>query len=122
MYSQQRERKNLEKNISNLDDFLNELDIRVKIKKSNDFLIPRISQLTLKTNQFNLTTRRYQEEEIRNLSNDTNFSVGCAQVLDKFGDNGVTGVYIVKKNEMYWIIDTFLLSCRIMGRGVRRKA
>ena len=118
MYSQQRERKNLERNVSNLDDFLNELDIRVKIKKSNDFLIPRISQLTLKTNQFNLTTRRYQEEEIRNLSNDTNFSVGCAQVLDKFGDNGVTGVYIVKKNEMYWIIDTFLLSCRIMGRGV----
>ena len=118
MYSQQRERKNLERNVSNLDDFLNELDIRVKIKKSNDFLIPRISQLTLKTNQFNLTTRRYQEEEIRNLSNDTNFSVGCAQVLDKFGDNGVTGVYIVKKNETYWIIDTFLLSCRIMGRGV----
>ena len=97
MYSQQRERKNLERNVSNLNDFLNELDIRVKIKKSNDFLIPRISQLTLKTNQFNLTTRRYQEEEIRNLSNDTNFSVGCAQVLDKFGDNGVTGVYIVKK-------------------------
>ena len=118
MYSQQRERKNLERNVSNLNDFLNELDIRVKIKKSNNFLIPRISQLTLKTNQFNLTTRRYQEEEIRNLSNDTNFSVGCAQVLDKFGDNGVTGVYIVKKNEMYWIIDTFLLSCRIMGRGV----
>ena len=118
MYSQQRERKNLERNVSNLNDFLNELDIRVKIKKSNNFLIPRISQLTLKTNQFNLTTRRYQEEEIRNLSNDTNFSVGCAQVLDKFGDNGVTGVYIVKKNETYWIIDTFLLSCRIMGRGV----
>ena len=118
MYSQQRERKNLERNVSNLNDFLNKLDIRVKIKKSNNFLIPRISQLTLKTNQFNLTTRRYQEEEIRNLSNDTNFSVGCAQVLDKFGDNGVTGVYIVKKNETYWTIDTFLLSCRIMGRGV----
>ena len=118
MYSQQRERKNLERNVSNLNDFLNELDIRVKIKKSNNFLIPRISQLTLKTNQFNLTTRRYQEEEIRNLSNDTNFSVGCAQVLDKFGDNGVTGVYIVKKNETYWTIDTFLLSCRIMGRGI----
>ena len=118
MYSQQRERKNLERNVSNLDDFLNELDIRVKIKKSNDFLIPRISQLTLKTNQFNLTTRRYQEEEIRNLSNDTNFSVGCAQVVDKFGDNGITGVYIVDKNPKFWVIDTFLLSCRIMGRGV----
>ncbi len=118
MYSQQKKRQNLERTISNLDDFLKELDIRVKIKNSTDFLIPRISQLTLKTNQFNLTTKRYQEEEIRNLSKDTNFSVGCAQVLDKFGDNGITGVYIVKKNEDSWLIDTFLLSCRIIGRGV----
>jgi FkbH-like protein len=118
MYSQQRERKDLERNISNIDDFLKELDIKVKLKKSNEFLIPRISQLTLKTNQFNLTTRRYHEEEIRTFSNDITFSVGCAQVLDKFGDNGITGVYIIKKSEKFWLIDTFLLSCRILGRGV----
>ena len=118
MYVQQRERKELEKSISSLDDFLEQLHIQVKMKKSNEFLIPRISQLTLKTNQFNLTTKRYQEEEIKNLSNDSKFSVGCAQVLDKFGDNGITGVYIVSKNEKTWFIDTFLLSCRIMGRGV----
>ena len=118
MYSQQRQRQNLQKEISNLDDFLKELDIKVKLKNSNDFLIPRISQLTLKTNQFNLTTKRYQEEDIRKLSTDENFTVGCAHVLDKFGDNGITGVYIVKKNEKFWMIDTFLLSCRIMGRGV----
>ena len=118
MYAQQRERKEFEKSISSLDDFLKQLDIKVKIKKSNEFLIPRISQLTLKTNQFNLTTRRYQEEEIRNLSNNTKFIVGCAQVIDKFGDNGITGVYIINKNEKSWLIDTFLLSCRIMGRGV----
>ena len=70
MYSQQRERKELQKSISNLDDFLEQLDIKVKMKNSSEFLIPRISQLTLKTNQFNLTTRRYQEEEIRNFTND----------------------------------------------------
>ena len=118
MYFQQKERKNLEKTISNLDDFLKELNIHVKIKQSNEFLIPRISQLTMKTNQFNLTTRRYQEEEIRSMSNDQKFSVGCAQVLDKFGDNGITGVYIIKKSDKFWLIDTFLLSCRILGRGV----
>ena len=118
IYSQQRERSKFEKSISNIDDFLKNLDIQVNIKKSNDFLIPRISQLTLKTNQFNLTTKRYQEEEIRTLSNNEKFSVGCAQVLDKFGDNGITGVFIIDKNEKFWIIDTFLLSCRIMGRGV----
>tara|TARA_Y100001936_G_scaffold149484_1_gene145846 strand:+ start:10099 stop:11844 length:1746 start_codon:yes stop_codon:yes gene_type:complete len=118
MYAQQRERNEFEKSVSNIDDFLRNLDIRVNIKKSNDYLIPRISQLTLKTNQFNLTTKRYQEEEIRDLSNNEKFIVGCAQVLDKFGDNGITGVFIVDKNEKSWKIDTFLLSCRIMGRGV----
>ena len=118
MYAQQRQRKQFENTVSNLDQFLKQLDIKVKIKKSSEFLIPRISQLTLKTNQFNLTTRRYQEEEIRKFSKDENFVVGCVQVLDKFGDNGITGVYIVKKNETSWILDTFLLSCRIIGRGV----
>jgi len=118
MYVQQRERKEFEKSISSLDDFLEQLDIQVKIKKSNEFLIPRISQLTLKTNQFNLTTKRYQEEDIRNFSNDNKFIVGCAQVLDKFGDNGITGVYIINKQDKLWSIDTFLLSCRVMGRGV----
>ena len=118
LYAQQRERKEFEKSVSSLEDFLKKLDIKVKIKKSNEFLIPRISQLTLKTNQFNLTTKRYQEEEIRNLSNNKKFIVGCAQVLDKFGDNGITGVFIINKNEKSWLIDTFLLSCRIMGRGV----
>ncbi len=118
MYAQQRERNEFEKSISSLDDFLEQLDIQVKMKKSNEFLIPRISQLTLKTNQFNLTTKRYQEEEIRNFTNNDKFIVGCAQVLDKFGDNGITGVYIINKQNNVWYIDTFLLSCRIMGRGV----
>jgi len=118
MYAQQRQRKQFENTVSNLDQFLKQMDIKVKIKKSNEFLIPRISQLTLKTNQFNLTTRRYQEEEISQFSKDENFEVGCAQVLDKFGDNGITGAYIVKKNEASWMLNTFLLSCRVMGRGV----
>jgi len=118
MYAQQRQRRNFENSVSNLDEFLKQLDIKVKIKKANKFLTPRISQLTLKTNQFNLTTKRYQEEEIQKLSNNENFEVGCAQVLDKFGDNGITGVYIIEKNKNLWIIDTFLLSCRIIGRGI----
>ena len=118
MYSQQRQRKQFENTVSDLGEFLKQLEIKVKVKKSNEFSIPRISQLTLKTNQFNLTTRRYQEEEIRKFSNDENFVVGCVNVLDKFGDNGITGAYIVKKNGATWILDTFLLSCRIMGRGV----
>lgn len=117
MYLQEKQRKSLEQKATNIEDFLQQLDIRLKIKKANNFTIPRISQLTLKTNQFNLTTRRYQEEDIHNLIK-AGCWVGCAQVEDKFGDNGITGVFVVKKNPSEWFIDTFLLSCRIMGRRI----
>jgi FkbH-like protein len=120
MYVQQRKRNELEKTVSNLDDFLSQLGIRIKIKKADQFTIPRITQLISKTNQFNLTTRRYQEEDIRKFSQDKDMLIGCAQIEDKFGDNGITGAFILRKDNSpaEWIIDTFLLSCRVMGRGV----
>ena len=121
MYVQQRERKKLERSTANLEDFLRQLDIRVSIKKPDKFTIPRISQLTLKTNQFNLTTKRYQEEDIQRFSQDQKFLVRCAQVEDKFGDNGITGVFIVRKDDpKEWTIDTLLLSCRVIGREVEK--
>jgi FkbH-like protein len=119
MYAQQRKRIELEKTSTNLDDYLSHLGIRVTVKKADEFTIPRIAQLILKTNQFNLTTRRYQEEDIMKFSKDESMLVACAQVEDKFGDNGITGAYIIKKDSpLEWTIDTFLLSCRVMGRGV----
>ncbi len=115
-----RKRSQLESSVNNLDDFLSQLDIRINIKKADKFTIPRISQLVLKTNQFNLTTRRFQEEDISKFSQDKNMFLGCAQTSDKFGDNGITGVFIVKKNPNYseWSIELFLLSCRVMGRRI----
>jgi FkbH-like protein len=96
------------------------LNLQIFIKKSNSFSIPRISQLTLKTNQFNLTTKRYQEDDITKFSNDENMLVGCVQIIDKFGDSGITGVFIIKKNTKEWLLDTFLLSCRVMGREIEK--
>lgn len=120
MYREEHKRTELKRSSSNLEDFLKQLEIRVTMKKANNFTIPRIAQLTLKTNQFNLTTRRYQEEDVETLSQDHTKLIGCAQTQDKFGDNGITGVYIVNKNHVdkEWFIDTFLLSCRVMGRGI----
>ena len=118
MYLQQNKRKKLAESAITLEDFLEKLDMKIKIKKADKFTIPRISQLTLKTNQFNLTTNRYQEEEIRKFSQDSNMLVGCSQVEDKFGDNGITSAFIIKKNDSEWTVDTFLLSCRIMGRRI----
>ena len=119
MYLVQKKRTELKNKIVDFDEFLKQMNIEVNVKKADSFTIPRISQLTLKTNQFNLTTKRYQQEEISSFSSDKDRIVECVQVSDKFGDNGITGVYIIeKKDSKEWIIDTFLLSCRIMGRKV----
>ena len=119
MYLGQKKRKELQSKVGNFNEFLKQMNIEVNVKKADSFSIPRISQLTLKTNQFNLTTKRYQEEEVSKFSSSDDKIVECVQVSDKFGDNGITGTYIIeKKNNEEWIIDTFLLSCRIMGRGV----
>ena len=120
MYIEEKKRNHLENSVSNLNDFLSQLGIKIKIRRADKFTIPRISQLVLKTNQFNLTTKRFQEEDILKFSQDKNMLVGCAQTADKFGDNGITGVFIVQKSpdSSEWSIETFLLSCRVMGRRV----
>lgn len=94
MYLEDKNRKYLLESATNLDDFLKRLNIIIEMKNADEFSIPRISQLTLKTNQFNLTTKRYQEEEIRKFTNDKTMLVGCAQIKDKFGDNGIV-VYML---------------------------
>ena len=122
MYLEQRKRIEFQKTTIDFNEYLKQLDIKVFIKNANEFTIPRISQLTLKTNQFNLTTKRYQEEDIKKISQDNKKLIGCARVEDKFGDNGITGVFIIDKaDNEEWIIDTFLLSCRIIGRGVEEE-
>lgn len=121
MYLQKKERNDSENASMDLTEFLKTLNLEIDIKKSTSFTIPRISQLTMKTNQFNLTTKRYQEEEIKQLSENNNMLVGCVQIRDKFGDNGITGVFIVEKiSHDEWFLDTFLLSCRVMGREVEK--
>ena len=121
MYHQQKQRIESQQYSTNLTDFLKTLNLEIKIKKCNSFTIPRISQLTMKTNQFNLTTKRYQEDEIKKLSNQDKMLVGCAQIQDKFGDNGITGVFIIEKTTSdEWFLDTFLLSCRVLGREVEK--
>ena len=121
MYFKQKIINELEESTPDLQTFLSQLDLKITIKEVDKFSLPRVSQLILKTNQFNLTTKRYQELDIEKMIHDPNFIVGCVQVEDKFGDNGITGVFIIKKeNDEEWIIDTFLMSCRIMGRGIEQ--
>jgi FkbH-like protein len=89
------------------------------IFKADMFSIPRIAQMTQKTNQFNLTTKRYSESDIIKFVERGDL-VLCASVKDKFGDNGITSLAIVTfdNNNKISVIDSFLLSCRILGRGI----
>ena len=120
MYVGQKKRTEFKLKVKDLETFLKQLKIKVNIVYANESNIARIAQLTQKTNQFNLTTRRYQEEDIKKFSESEDYFVCCIQVEDKFGDYGTTGVVIAKKNKEEWVIDSFLLSCRILGKEIEK--
>lgn len=120
MYEEQRKREEFKKDFNNIDEYLKELNIEVTMDYANKLNLPRIVQLTQKTNQFNLTTKRYTDEAIEALIKKGNYLIFAAKVTDKFGDNGITGVVIIEKNPKEWKIDTFLLSCRVIGRKIEK--
>lgn len=119
MYADEKKRKNLKSKISDLSDYLKILDMRMNISLDDKVNIERISQLTQKTNQFNMTTRRYSEEQIESFINNKNFNIYSLRLSDKYGDYGLTGLAIVEKSDT-WRIDNLLLSCRILGREVEQ--
>lgn len=119
MYRAQIKRASLQSQFESLDDFYRNLDMVITVKGASDFYIPRISQLTQRTNQFNLTTRRYTEEDVRSMAKDGRHRIYAFDVKDKFGDYGIVGLVIVEElNDREWFVDTFLLSCRVMNRKV----
>ncbi|OFX38205.1 MAG: hypothetical protein A2X08_09170 [Bacteroidetes bacterium GWA2_32_17] len=120
-YKQQAERESDKKNHKSIDGYLSSLNISLTISVNDLSQIPRIAQLTQKTNQFNITTRRYTENQILNFINNSQDNVFSVSVADKFGDNGITAVCILKtdlQNNKTCNIDTFLMSCRIIGRNI----
>ncbi|MDR1503992.1 MAG: HAD-IIIC family phosphatase [Prevotella sp.] len=118
-YKENAERVQYRNQFTDLKSYLRSLEIELNIEKLNEFNITRFSQMTQKTNQFNLTTRRYTETEIQNMSDAGALAYGL-RVKDKFGDNGLTGLIIIKadENSACAHIDTFLLSCRILGKDI----
>ncbi len=104
---------------SSLDQFLKSLSMKLDIYKINKLNFDRSVQLTNKTNQFNLTTKRYTSVKMQSYISSKDQISLIANLKDKYGDNGLTALVMCKKkNSTTWIIDNFLLSCRIFGRGV----
>jgi FkbH-like protein len=120
MYKAEAERKKARGQFkrSDIEDYLKYLDMELYVGEADGFHIPRISQLTQRTNQFNLTTKRYNESQIKEMIEDPEKDVFYAKLKDRFGESGVIGVAIQSYSGNNAFIDTFLLSCRAIGRGI----
>jgi len=117
-YQAQREREQLEQTISSREDFYRSLLQEAEVAPLTKSTLARITQLTNKTNQFNLTTRRYTEQQISQLVSSPGWHCFSIRLRDRFGDNGLVGVAITHQQGATCEFDTLLLSCRIIGRTV----
>ena len=121
MYQENRERHRYREQSFSLKDFLQGLQLRVDIAEAAPDQLDRVSQLTQRTNQFNLTTIRRTAGEIRELLQNGRARCLTVRVADRFGDYGLVGVLIYETHADRYRVDTFLLSCRVLGRGVEHE-
>lgn len=120
LYQQRAQAEELQAASSSLPQFYHSLAMQVSIEAVTKASLPRVAQLTQKTNQFNLTTFRYSEEEVARRMADPDWLIRTVRVVDCFGDNGIVGVMMaqVVGAEKILLVDTFLLSCRVIGRTI----
>jgi FkbH-like protein len=121
MYAQQVERVRAEKQAASLEEFLESLELDVRIAPMAADELPRVAQLTERTNQMNFTAVRRSEGEIQALVDSGEAEVLTVHVSDRFGSYGLTGVVIFSAGADAIVVDTFLLSCRVLGRGVEHR-
>jgi len=118
MYVTERKRKELQANVLSLDHYLEGLQLKVCFQAIEAHHIQRASQLTFRTNQFNLSTIRRTEEELTQWLQASNAKGWIVEVSDRFGDYGLVGLILAIEVDGSLEIDTFLLSCRVLGRKI----
>jgi FkbH-like protein len=117
-YDQEQRRQVLREQTRSAEEYLATLDVRVSMLEPSSMHLPRLAQLVAKTNQLNLNCRRRSHAELSQLCADQQYFVRLATATDRFGDYGIVGALIVKKQPDGAELDTFLLSCRALGRGI----
>jgi len=121
LYKQNIQREQLRRESLTLGDFLAGLKLQVSISEPAPEHLARVAQLTQRTNQFNFTTIRRSEADIQNLLKSGNLECLITEVSDRFGDYGLVGVALFKADAGDIKVDTFLLSCRVLGKGVEHR-
>ncbi|WGP09669.1 SDR family NAD(P)-dependent oxidoreductase [Streptomyces sp. SH5] len=119
-YRARGDRDALRRGAASLTDFINGLELSVEVAPPTPDQYPRVSQLTYRTNQFNLSSIRRGESGMQALLSDPKVRVRVAHVKDRFGDYGLVGLAITREDAegASATLDTFLMSCRVLGRGV----
>ena len=120
-YAKQRQNRAQIKQFQNLDDYFASLNIKVTIAPVNDGSFNRAVQLTNKTNQFNTTTKRFSDKQLKGLLNDDDYQVVTVSYQDNATEQEVIGLLVVnynKKNTQSCVVDLLLLSCRVLGRSI----
>jgi amino acid adenylation domain-containing protein/FkbH-like protein/non-ribosomal peptide synthase protein (TIGR01720 family)/FkbM family methyltransferase len=121
LYEQNVQRQRFQQDSLSFTDFLAQLNLEIEISPMQSEQLSRVAQLTQRTNQFNLTTIRRSEAEIQQLCNSGGKQCQVVKVKDRFGDYGLVGLLLFEAQENALVVDTFLLSCRVLGRGVEHK-
>lgn len=119
LYQVEAQRSSIQQKFTNEDEFLQSLDMVSVVAPFNKFNTPRVAQLSQRSNQFNLRTVRYSESDIEALGSSADHQTFSFTLEDKFGDNGMICVIILKKeDEQTAFIDTWFMSCRVLKRGM----
>jgi FkbH-like protein len=121
-YAEELARKDFLHSFDSLADYLRELEVSVTVAVATEPEIARVSQLTLRTNQFNLTTERLQPAQVRALTENPDAFVVSVHAGDRFGENGLVGAVLGHRERTTVYLDNFLLSCRVFSRGVEQAA
>src|SRR6185436_382578 len=117
-YQQNRERDELRDAAGDLASYLESLGTELEIWRARPDDLPRVHQLFTKTNQFNVTTRRYRPADVERFAASPDHELWVARACDRFGDLGTIAVMLLAREEGALVIDSFLMSCRAMGRGI----
>ena len=119
MYKSNLDRKKQQALFADYGEYLASLEMKAEIAPFNGLYMSRIAQLTNKSNQFNLTTRRCDQSELENIASDDKFVTLYGKLKDKFGDNGVvTVIFGHEDDEKVFHIDLWLMSCRVLKRNM----
>jgi len=121
-YQEESQRVEFKKTFESEDSYLKTLDMSSEVKPFDKFTIPRIAQLTQRSNQFNLRTIRYAEDDISRISGSDKYLTISFTLKDIFGDHGLVSAIILKKEKENLFIDTWIMSCRVLKRGLEQFA